>query len=173
MGSRYLKEFHTETEKELSASERGATPQYFVFPLYVDPIVDIIHPEFHSAFKFHPVDEPLIRMVFSDSANRTSAEPFDKDIWLPRPHVLLATKLNSLATRDKEHKRLKDIAHIFATLWFSDTEIKETRSKLLEFYDEKKTQKIISSISDEDIRLVSKVLGISHGEIKRVLLEAG
>ncbi len=172
MGFRYLKEFHIETEKELSANERGATPQHFVFPLYVDPIVDIIHPEFHNAFKFHPVDEPLISMVFADSANRTSAGPFGKDVWLPRPHVLLATKLNSLSTRDKEHKRLKDIADIFATLWFSDAEIQETRSKLLEFYEEKKIRKTISSISDEDIRLVSRVIGISHGEIKRVLLEA-
>jgi hypothetical protein len=109
VGFRYLKEFHIETEQELSNDEAKTTPQHFVFPLYIDPVVDTIHPKL-----------------------------------LPKPHVLLATKLNSVIGRDKEHKRLKDIADIFALLWFSDVEILDIKSNLLVFYDRgniNKTQK--------------------------------
>jgi hypothetical protein len=45
VGFRYLKEFHIETEQELNKEEAKTTPQHFVFPLYIDPVVDIIHPK--------------------------------------------------------------------------------------------------------------------------------
>lgn len=109
VGFRYLKEFHIETEKELSKDEVKTTPQHFIFPLYIDPVVDIIHPKFYEVFKFNPVDEPLLEMVFRDKANRMAEKSFGKSLWLPKPHILLATKLNSVISRDKEHKRLKDI----------------------------------------------------------------
>lgn len=70
VGFRYLKEFHIETEKELSDNEVKNTPMHFIFPLYIDPIVDIIHPKFHNIFKFNPIDEPLLEMVFTDKNNR-------------------------------------------------------------------------------------------------------
>ena len=100
----------------MSKDEIKTTPLHFVFPLYIDPVVDIIHPKFYEVFKFNPVDEPLLEKVFMDKANRITEKTFGKNLWLPKPHVLLATKLNSVISRDKEHKRLKDIADIFALL---------------------------------------------------------
>ncbi len=171
VGFRYLKEFHIETEKELSEDEAKATPQHFVFPLYIDPVVDIIHPKFHEVFKFNPVDEPLLDMVFKDKANRMTERSFGKNLWIPRPHVLLATKLNSVIGRDKEHKRLKDIADIFALLWFSDVEISEIKSNLHEFYDTGNIKKTIGSISKKEIMNVASITSFSEGEVERILLE--
>ncbi len=171
VGFRYLKEFHIETEKELSENELITTPQHFVFPLYIDPVVDIIHPKFYEVFRFNPVDEPLLEMVFMNKANRMIGKSFGKKLWLPKPHVLLATKLNSVIGRDKEHKRLKDIADIFALLWFSDAEISEIKSNLLEFYDRGNIKRIIGSISKQEIRNVGSVIGYGGEEVERVLLE--
>ena len=171
IGFRYLKEFHIETEKELSESEVKTTPMHFVFPLYIDPIVDNIHPKFHDVFKFNPIDEPLLEMVFKDKANRMTDNSFGKNLWLPEPHVLLATKLNSVITRDKEHKRLKDITDIFALLWFTDVEISEIRSNLFEFCDRKEIKRTINSISRQEILAVSSIIGFGEDEITRILLE--
>ena len=171
VGFRYLKEFHIETEKELSEDEVRITPQHFVFPLFIDPVVDIIHPKFHEVFKFNPVDEPLLEMVFLDKANRMTEKSFGKNLWIPEPHVLLATKLNSVIGRDKEHKRLKDIADIFALLWFSDAEISEIKSNLHEFYDTGSIKKTIGSISKQEIMNVASITGFSEGEVERILLE--
>jgi hypothetical protein len=171
MGFRYLKEFHTETLEELTDRELETTPLHFVFPLFIDPVVDIIHPRFYEVFRFHPVDEPLLEMVFFDGTNRTKPKFLDRNLWLPKPHILLATKLNSVAGRDKEHKRLKDVADIFALLWFSDVEIQEIKSRLQEIYDAKEIRRVIASISDKEIGLVGDIIGFSHNEIKRVLQE--
>ncbi len=173
VGFRYLKEFHIETENELSRDEVKTTPLHFVFPLYIDPVVDIIHPKFYEVFKFNPVDEPLLEMVFMDKANRITEKTFGKNFWLPKPHILLATKLNSVISRDKEHKRLKDIADIFALLWFSDAEISEIKSNLLEFYDGGNIKRIIGSISKQEITNVASITGFSREEVERILLEIG
>lgn len=171
VGFRYLKEFHIETEKELSEYEVKATPLHFVFPLYIDPVVDIIHLKFYEVFKFNPVDEPLLEMVFRDKANRMTEKSFGKNLWLPKPHILLATKLNSVIGRDKEHKRLKDIADIFALFWFTNVEISEIKSSLLEFYERENIKRIISAISRQDIKDVASITGFSEGEVERILLE--
>lgn len=171
VGFRYIKEFHIETEKELNKDEMKTTPLHFVFPLYIDPVVDIIHPKFYEVFKFNPVDEPLLEMVFRDKANRMAEKLFGKSLWLPKPHILLATKLNSVISRDKEHKRLKDIADIFALLWFSDAEISEIKSNLLEFYDRGNIKRIVGSISKQEIMNVGSITGFSREEVERILLE--
>ncbi len=171
VGFRYLKEFHTETKRELSESERKGTPQHFIFPLYVDPIVDIIHPGFYDVFNFHPIDEPLLEMVFSNKADRTLVKFFDRNLWLPKPHILLATKLNSIIGRDKEHKKLKDAADIFALLWFSVVDIHQIKSELLEFYKKEDIKRVIASISKQEIKEVGRIIGFSAMEIRRVLLE--
>jgi hypothetical protein len=41
------------------------------------------------------------------------AHKIGKNLWLPQPYILLATKLNLVITWDKEYKGLKDVADIF------------------------------------------------------------
>ena len=171
VGFRYLKEFHIETEKELSDNEVKSTPTHFIFPLYIDPIVDIIHPKFHDIFKFNPIDEPLLEMVFTEKTNRITDRSLGKNLWLPQTHVLLATKLNSVVNRDKEHKRLKDIADIFALLWFTDVDISEIKSRFFQFSDKKDIKRTIDSISKKEIFGVSNIIGVGPDEIERVFLE--
>lgn len=171
IGFRHLKEFHIETERELSDNEVKTTPMHFIFPLYIDPIVDIIHPKFHDIFKFNPIDEPLLEMVFAEKTNRITDRTLGKNIWLPQTHVLLATKLNSVVTWDKEHKRLKDIADIFALLWFTDVDISDIRSRFFQFSDRKDIKRTINSISGKEILAVSNIIGIGPDEIERVFLE--
>jgi len=171
VGFRYLKEFHIETEKELSDNEVKNTPMHFIFPLYIDPIVDIIHPKFHDIFKFNPIDEPLLEMVFTEKTNRITDRSLGKNLWLPQTHVLLATKLNSVVKRDKEHKRLKDIADIFALLWFTDVDISDIKSRFFQFSDKKDIKRTINSFSKKEMLAVSNIIGISPDEIERVFLE--
>lgn len=171
VGFRYLKEFHTETKEELKSLELEQTPSYFVFPLYVDPIVDTIPHLFYEVFRFYPVDEPLLKMVFSNPSNRKITKFLDKHIWLPTTSILLATKLNSLRGRDKEHKKLKDIADIFALLWFGDKEIEALKPSLQKIIGAKGIMQTRNAISDEEIMQVGDIIGFSQREIKRVFLE--
>jgi hypothetical protein len=55
---RLLKEVHTETEEEIE--EGKIIPAHFIFPMYVDVLVDNIPAKFKDVFRFQPADEPLL-----------------------------------------------------------------------------------------------------------------
>src|SRR3989344_7318636 len=61
---RLLKEVHTETEEEIR--EGKIIPAHFIFPMYVDVIVDNIPVKFREVFHFQPADEPLLHFAFED-----------------------------------------------------------------------------------------------------------
>jgi hypothetical protein len=108
---RLVKDFDLDTGKELTLEESAKLPLYKIFQLYIDPVVDYIHPKIKELLGFVPIDEPLLSLVFQDKMY-TITTIFKKTVLLPKPHVLLAMKLNSAPNRDKENKRIKDIADI-------------------------------------------------------------
>lgn len=169
---RLVKYFHTETRKELDEEEIRALEQHFMFDLYVDPIVDSIHPNMKKILGFTPIDEPLLSHVFNGK-KYTMLKAFGGSFMLPHAEVLLATKINAVSNRDKEHKRIKDIADIYALLWYSDTKIADMKERVLKITNAKKVSEVVSSFSEEDYVSVSQVLGIDKAEISRVIGELG
>lgn len=167
---RLVKDFDSETGRELTPEESAKLPLYQIFQLYVDPIVDYIHPKIKHLLGFVPIDEPLLSLVFADRLC-TVTKLFGISVLLPKPQVLLAMKLNSVTNRDKEHKRIKDIADIYALLWFSDMKVAQLKAHLLSIYLGEKARKTVRGFTGEEIGRVSAALGISAGEITRVLAE--
>jgi len=66
---RLLKEIHTETQEEIS--ENQIIPSHFIFPMYIDPLVDNIPKNFKEVFKYQPADEPLLNHAFNNKEQRT------------------------------------------------------------------------------------------------------
>ncbi len=164
---RLLKEVHTETEEEIE--EGKIIPAHFIFPMYVDALVDNIPTKFKDVFRFQPVDELLLRFAFEDGKCRTELKEFNKKLWLPKPELLLATKLNALKMRDKEHKKIKDLCDIFALLWYSKEKPHELKKKVTQFLLSKNVSKIISTIDETDYQKASVQLNHTPQEIKRVI----
>ncbi len=170
LGFRYVQYFHTETRKLLKGEEVKTTPMHMMFALYIDLIVDNIHPRTKNILGFDPIDEPILSLVFNDKKFE-AANVYGADVMLPHPEVLIATKLNSVVNRDKEHKRIKDIADIYALLWYSDIKIKELKERLLSIYPTEKTAETVLSFTDDELAMVSQVLDVDKAEIKRVFAE--
>jgi len=167
---RLIKDFHLETGRELTQAESTKLPQYQIFNLYVDPVVDYIHPKIKPVLGFVPIDEPLLSLVFTKRLS-TTAKLLGTNVLMPKTHVLLAMKLNSVVHRDKEHKRIKDIADIYALLWFSDIPLQQLKKQLFSIHSEDKTRKTIQGFTKEDIEKASIAIGINTQEISRVLAE--
>ncbi|MEA3343757.1 MAG: hypothetical protein U9Q92_06350 [archaeon] len=170
-GSRLFKNYHTETERELTLEESKKLFTPSIFPLYIDPIVDSIHSQFSATFGFVPIDEPLLRYAFEDKRLRRNKKIFGTAVILPAPALLIATKLNSFPERDKDHKRIKDISDIFALLFYSGETLPSIKDMLFTFYEKTKAKTVVENITNEDISSVASVLGFDFIEIKRVLLE--
>jgi len=105
VGFRFVKDFDSETGRELTAEESARLPLFQIFQLYVDPVVDYVHPKIKQVLGFVPVDEPLLSLVFAEGLY-TTTKLFGMGVLLPQPHVLLAMKLNSVINREKEHKKV-------------------------------------------------------------------
>ncbi|MBI5392111.1 hypothetical protein HZB00_03865 [Candidatus Woesearchaeota archaeon] len=184
---RLVKEIHTETEEEIG--EGKIIPSHFIFPMYIDLLVDFIPKSFNELFKFNPADEPLLAFAFNNSNNRTELNEFNKKLLLPNVGLLLATKINALSLRDKEHKKIKDVCDIFALLWYSEktngripkrepsriperlpmNPLKELAKNVRQFIPTKKIKDIINTIIQEDYKKASNQLNHSPEEIKRVI----
>ncbi len=167
---RLVKDFNIDNGKELTPEESAKLPMYQIFQLYIDPIVDYIHPEIKNLLGFVPIDEPLLSLVFQEKMYTTQLL-FGKRVILPEPHVLLAMKINSAPRRDKENKLIKDIADIYALLWHSDTKLSQLREQLFSIIPSEQVRKTIQNFSKDDIARVAVILGINTEEISRVLRE--
>jgi hypothetical protein len=170
VGSRFVKNFDFDTGKELTPEESKRLPMHQLHQIFIDLVVDYIHPEIKSLLGFVPIDEPLLSLVFQEKMY-TLTTLFKRTVLLPKPHVLLAMKLNSAPNRDKENKRIKDIADIYALLWYSDITLTKLKNHLFLIYPKEKARKIIQKFTKEDISKVSTMIGVNAQEINRVLIE--
>ena len=167
---RLIKDFDLDTGKELTPEEAAKLPLYQIFQLYIDPVVDYIHPKINNLLGFIPIDEPLLSLVFRDKMYN-KAILCEKTLLLPKPHVMLAMKLNSAPERDTENKRIKDIADIYALLWHSNISLSQLKDQLFSIYSKEKARKTIQSFTKEDIEKASIAIGINAKEISRLFAE--
>ena len=161
---RFFKEIHTETGEEIRKGE--IVPSYYIFPMYVDVIVDTIPAGFRKVFGFDPIDESLLTQVF-EKKEYLSVKVFGRRILLPKPELLLAMKVHSLPNRDKEHKQVKDICDAFALAWY--TGIRLDKLSLAEYLPKKDFGRCLKAISRERIEKASALVGHEPEEITRIL----
>ena len=81
---------------------------------------------------------------------------------------MLATKLNWVLQRTKDHKRIKDIADIYALIWYTDTNMKHLQKSVASLITQGKINKVLSSFRDNDLKCVSKEIGVDVDQIKSV-----
>lgn len=170
VGSRFVQHRDIGTGRPLTEDESRTRPKYEMFDLFVDLIVDKIHPEAKALFGLDPIDEPLLAHVFS--GNRfTMSGYFGQEIMMPDPDVLASMKINSVLSRSKEDKRIKDIADIYSLVWYSDMEFSDIKRSVHVMAGSAKISLTVSRFTDHDYGLASQMLGIDEDEISRIIAE--
>ncbi len=159
------KDIHTETEEEIIEGKN--TPSHYMFPMYVDLIVDNISRPLKEIIGFTPIDEPLLELAFSGES--TLVKEFGKKLLLPSATLLLAMKINSLPQRQKDHKKTKDLCDIFSLLWYADIDVKSAKEELLKITTKNKIQNCLQSITKEDVEKSALQMNHSIAEISRIL----
>jgi hypothetical protein len=167
VGFRYLKEINYETGKELTKEETIKLPIYNIFQMYIDLLVSHTNKKIIKEIGFAPADEPLVKHVFENINNRTELIEFDKKLWLPSPELLLATKLNSVINREKNHKKIKDYCDILSLILYSNKEIDTIISLAKKYISKEKIDSLKKEINLEEIKEVSKILNINEEIIQK------
>jgi hypothetical protein len=170
---RYYKDIGIETGKELTKEQSAIIPIHDIFQIYVDLIVDEIHPKFKKTFGLDPIDESLLKHVFKEKRNRIELKEFKKMLWLPTPEILLATKIKSLPNRTKDNKKIKDVCDIYSLGWYSGKNIDQLKEAINHFNTRKERDDILKCIKKEEYLLdyCQQSMGIEKETIKNLILE--
>lgn len=93
-------------------------PLFEITYLYIDMMVDNIHPQHKNIFKCDPLDEPIAAQIFMDRSyvKKTLGDFY---VHIPNPASLLTTKLRSIPQRQKDDKLWKDACDIYSIIWHS------------------------------------------------------
>jgi len=170
-GSRYHKDLSIENGRELTSEESKTEPSHNVFKMYVDLMVDNVHPCFREIFRFDPLDEELLSLVFENSKKRTELIKFKKLLWLPAPEILLSTKIKSLPDRT-EDKKIKDICDIYAISFFSKKKVKDLIKEAKKILDKERFEKLQPLLeSDEEFLKAAEHLLVEGESIKNLFKE--
>lgn len=139
--------------------------------MYVDLLVDRIHPDFKEIFRFDPYDEELLSLVFENPKNRTELVKFKKLLWLPSPEILLSTKIKSLPDRTEE-KKIKDICDIYAISFFSNKKVKDLITAPKTILEKEKFERLKPLLnSDEEFLKAAEHLLVDGESIKNLFKE--
>jgi len=168
---RYYKDISIENGRELTPAESRNEPSHNVFKIYIDLMVDNMHPSFREIFKFDPLDEDLLSLVFENEKNRIKLTKFKKLLWLPAPEILLSTKIKSLPDKT-EDKRIKDICDIYAICFFSEKKVKELIKEVNILLDKSRLEKLRPLLkSDEEFLKAADHLLVDGESIKNLFKE--
>lgn len=167
ISQRYVKHFK-EDGTELSEQASKKVSHAFMFDLFVDPIVDNMHDDIKEVVGFTPIDEPLLSQVFLNK-KCTILKLSDVEVVVPNPEVLLATKINSVNKRTKDHKRIKDIADIYVLIPYSNIPISSLRRKLLNILNKRKIIMEFEKFTKDDYANAGNALGLDPFIISNVV----
>ena len=168
VGFRLVQHYHRDTQMALTEEQAKKIPLYDMFDLYVDPMVDNIPDKIQNVLGFRPADEKLLGIVF-EKGQFVEMEEFEVKIRIPTADVLLATKLISLPRRNKDHKKWKDVADIYALVWYSGKKVTELKSRVLNLLSQKDVRKAFLKIEAIDYQEASSALGVELDEMKNVI----
>lgn len=166
---RYFKQLHSETLKELDEEEAKKTPLPYIFPMYVDLILPRTDSSLASRLGFAPVDEPLLKYAFDGAKCRRLIREFGKEIILPSPALLLAMKIRSVAGRDKEHKKTKDICDIAALCLYSGVEIERLKAEAARLLTKTEWKKNLGIIGTDDIEKAARLLALEEDALRHLV----
>lgn len=164
---RFCKIIKKDTGESLTEERAREYPIYDLYYLYIDIMVDFIHPLHGSIFGCGVIDDPIFERVFTENSG-VIVKHHNLDLVVPPPHILLASKLKSIPNRTNDDKKIKDACDIFAVLWHSSAEYLDIVSSVQREYPIE-TKNGVNAITEEIAKRAARHLGIESEEYHGVI----
>jgi len=165
----FLKQVDRETGELLTDEEAADRPMHQLFSLYVDVIPDTTELDaFESAFGFRPPAEPLLADAFAGRATPLCDHvswSVPESALLVDPELLAAMKVRSLPDRDESHKRVKDVADLFALLWYAGS-FREMSASVDELTSTTDRSRLSTAVNDGLYTQAGGLIDVQPGQIE-------
>jgi hypothetical protein len=164
---RFCKFIRKGTGEVLTEEQSKHVPAFDIHNLFLDMMVDRIHPRHSEVFGSRALDEPLVAGVFQDGFEvRTKLGGIE--VPVPPAHILLATKLKSIQGRNREDKVVKDACDIYALLWHSKPAYSDVLSRVRDEFPEE-CDRGVSAITVEIARTAARHLCVDEDSYQGVV----
>lgn len=176
---RLVRYFNRDTGDNITEEESKQLPPHQVFQLFLDIIPDTDDLDtFHDVFGFRPPSEPLLQHAFEDDA----AEPLSSyRAWdlpdtmrIADADLLAAMKIRSIPHRDKDQKRVKDLADLHALLWYV-TDYAAMQTEALQWVSHEDVEQMQTHMDEQGYRDAADLLGVDQAlirdSIKQLIVE--
>lgn len=168
MGSfRFCRFIQKGTGRSLTEDESKRVPVYDLFYLYLDIMVDRIHPRQAEVLGPKALDEPILARLYDEDLAEV-VRTGDTEVPVPPPHMLLAMKLKAIPNRQKEDKVFKDACDIYALLWHSPEGLESILSPVTAEYPEE-CRRGLDAITDKVAARAATHLGIEFETYRDVV----
>ena len=160
----FVQYFNRETGEKITEEKSKQLPLYEVFEMFVDIIPDTPDLEtFNETFGFRPPAEPLLQQVFAaDQATPLATAvswQVPDEVLIADPAILAVMKIRSLPQRDKDQKRVKDLADLHALLWYV-TDYGETRTAVRSLATEDDLDTLDEFVDEQLVTAASTLLQV-------------
>lgn len=142
-------------------------PLHEIAYLYVDMMVDNVHPQHKHVFRCDPLDEPMAARMFEDG-DIVKQSLGDFGVYIPAPASLLATKLKSIPKRQRDDKLWKDACDIYSIIWHSSEDYSSIITKVRKEYPDDCT-KARRAMTEEVVTRAAYHVGIGSNEFASVV----
>ena len=151
----------------MTEDEAKAHQFYELSYLFVDMMVDNVHPQHKQVFGSNPLDEPLAARVYENGdVVRQSLDDFE--FHIPAPASLLATKLRSIPKRQSGDKLWKDACDIYSIIWHSSVDYSSVIDEVRKEHGDDCTE-ARKVMTDEVVTRAAYHIGITNGEFTSVV----
>lgn len=170
----FQKYFDAREAEELTEDEATVRPIHDIIAMRVDIQPDTQHSDaFKAAFGFQPPAEPLLSHAFdgiSRPLNDFVEWKLPDDFGIVEFPLLAAMKTRSFPGRSKHHKQVKDLADLYALIWYID-DWQQTLTKAKTFVEEADRHTFKQALDPELITEAAELLGDEPGALQNVFDE--
>ncbi len=164
---RFVKRYHASENRELTREESRRLPQYDIFNLYIDVLVDSDDPKRFRKAGFSVLEEPLLRGVFAGK-DHVMTKVEKTDVLMPAPQLLMEMKVKSFPRRTRDDKKTKDLLDLCALLVYSGYEPRPIDKTSEGMKLKAEYEREISNTTKEEWKYVATTLDISVSAAKRM-----
>jgi len=160
----FVQNFQRETGERISESEAQQFGMHEVFQVYIDVIPDTPKLDgFQERYGFTPPAETLLRPVFEKDIGEPLSGYVSWDapsnVLIVPAELLAAMKIRSLPDRDKNHKRVKDVADLHSLLWYTK-DYREVKTGVMEHVSDDDLSRVQEAVDDELFERAAQLLQI-------------
>lgn len=139
------------------------------FTIYVDIIVNSYPQSYQDIHQNSFFEVPLIEDIYNDKKYQIKLPKISKYLFIPSREMMIAMKIISLPSREKEHKMVKDLCDLYTMIWSSDKSLDKIINEISEILEPKRFERLKEKINKDLMKECEKYLSEPEGSLNTVI----